>query len=427
MLVQPPVFDNIDFKGGNLSSDGGAILLLQYLHRIHLRDKICQIPFNDHRVLPAYSNTDILSQLIAKNLLGYFNQADQSYLQDDPLLSLYFSACSQPTVSRFFDRVCNQTNVVFKEAITLMACKYVNNHVQDPILDADSTLAVTYGNQEASAFIHHYNEVGYHPLLINEFNSKLLLSALLRTGASYSSNGIIGELQTVLAHLYNRGNIRFRGDSAFYDTSLMEFLEGEEITYYIRAKSFTALRRAIVEDMVMNDINWMDYSANNPYYGEIRYDIANCGVTRRIVYKAYITVNENGQISYIPAVYGMVTNDEEKSPKRAMDFYEKRGASENFTKELKDDFDAKHLSHSNFFENEMQFLISAISYNIFHLFQNAVLTGNDAIMTMNSFRMKFQKIAVKVTTHARKLKLSFSSAYLHNRQFMKYWNTVLQI
>ncbi len=123
----------------------------------------------------------------------------------------------------------------------------------------------------------------------------------------------------------------------------------------------------------------------------------------------------------------MVTNDEEKSPKRAMDFYEKRGASENFTKELKDDFDAKHLSHSNFFENEMQFLISAISYNIFHLFQNAVLTGNDAIMTMNSFRMKFQKIAVKVTTHARKLKLSFSGAYLHNRQFMKYWNTVLQI
>ena len=85
-----------------------------------------------------------------------------------------------------------------------------------------------------------------------------------------------------------------------------------------------------------------------------------------------------------------------------MDFYEKRGASENFTKEFKDDFDAKHLSHSNFFENEMQFLIIAISNNTFRLFQNALLTWDDAIMTINSFRMKFQKIAVKMTSHTHK-------------------------
>ena len=214
MLSQAPVFDNINFNGGNLSSDGGAILLLQYLHQIHLRDKLSQMPFNDQRHLPAFSNIDILSQLIGKNLLGYFNQSDQSVLNDDPLLSRYFSACSQPTVSRFFDRVGNETNVVFKEEVTLMACKHVNKHVNAPIIDADSTLLETYGNQEASAFIHHYQEVGYHPILINEFNSKLLLSALLRTGSAYSANGIIEELQTVFAHLYNRGNIRFRGDSA---------------------------------------------------------------------------------------------------------------------------------------------------------------------------------------------------------------------
>ena len=263
--------------------------------------------------------------------------------------------------------------------------------------------------------------------LINEFNSKLLLSPLLRTGSSYSSNGIIAELQTIFAHMYNRGNIRFRGDSAFYDTDLMEFLEGEEITYYIRAKGFLALKRTIAEDMIFKGVDWMDYSANKPYYGEIRYNIANTGLYRRIAYKAYPAVREDGQLSLVPVVYGVVTNDEDRSPKKVMDFYEKRGASENYTKEFKDDFDGKHLSHSNFFENEMQFLISAISYNIFHIFQNKVLTGSDALMTMNSFRMKFQKIAVKITSHARKIILSFSSAYQHCWQFLKYWNKVLQI
>ena len=123
----------------------------------------------------------------------------------------------------------------------------------------------------------------------------------------------------------------------------------------------------------------------------------------------------------------MVTNDDVRTPKEAMDFYEERGASENFTKEFKNDFDGKHLSHSNFYENEMEFLISAISYNIFHLFQNTVLTGKDNLMTMNSFRMKFQKVAVKVAHHARRITLSFSSAYQHRRLFMKYWNLVLKM
>ena len=60
--------------------------------------------------------------------------------------------------------------------------------------------------------------------MINEFHSKLLLSAVLRTGSSYSANGIIEELKTVLAYMYNCGTIRFRGDSAFFDTELLEFL-----------------------------------------------------------------------------------------------------------------------------------------------------------------------------------------------------------
>lgn len=215
MLNSLPCFDNIDFNGGNLSSDGGSILLLHFLRKMNIADQFRKIPFNDNRFLPVYSNGDIMAQLTARTLPGYFSQADQKILMEDPLLSKYFQACSQPTVSRFFDRVTNQTNVVFREQLIEMACKYINQNISDPIIDADSTLLETYGNQEASSYIHHYSETGYHPLLINEFHSKLLLSALLRTGSSYSSNGIVEELRTVLAYMYNRGTIRFRGDSAF--------------------------------------------------------------------------------------------------------------------------------------------------------------------------------------------------------------------
>ena len=110
-----------------------------------------------------------------------------------------------------------------------------------------------------------------------------------------------------------------------------------------------------------------------------------------------------------------------------MDFYELRGASENFTKQLKNDFDAGHLSHSGFLENEMQFLISSMAYNLFHIFQDTILAGNDRSITMNTFRLLYQKIAVRVSSHARKLKLSFSSAYKNKKKFMNYWDLVMQI
>ena len=56
-------------------------------------------------------------------------------------------------------------------------------------------------------------------------------------------------------------------------------------------------------------------------------------------------------LQLVPMVYCIITNDFEKSPKEAMDFYESRGNSENFTKELKDDFNGGILSHKEFVKN----------------------------------------------------------------------------
>jgi len=425
MLDCNQYFGNIDFNGGSLSSDGGAILLFQFLKKTGFDKSLRNIPFFDSRRTPIHSNHDILEQLFARNLLGYFGQSDQKILQEDPLLSGFFTTCSQPTVSRFFKRVGNRTNLVFKEEITKLACDYVNKHIDAPIIDADSTLAETYGHQEASSFIHHYSAIGYHPMVINEFNSKLLLSGNLRSGNSYSSNGIKEELDMILAYLVNKKNIRFRGDSAFYDKSLFAYLEDKKIFYYIRCKVFKSLSSKVTEDLAAKGIDCTSYSAREPYYGDIRYKMGD-SVKRRIIYKAF-SIMDNGQVSLIPVISAIVTNDEKIGAKEAMDFYESRGASENFTKELKDDFNGAKLSHKEFFQNETEFLISCAAYNIFHLFQLEILEGDDKKIRMNTFRLSYQKIAVKVIRHARMISLSFSTSYTNSSRFLHYWNKVLQI
>ena len=425
MVQTNSLFDKINFNGGNLSSDGGSILLSQFLEKINLKKLLDSIPFVDLRHLPVYSNTNILFQQIIKCLLGYNDQSDQKILINDPLLSLKSLICSQATVSRFYDRVSLNTTNEFKKIITQLAYDFVNTNIDDSILDADSTMVTTCGNQEASAYIHHYQENGYHPLIINEYHSKLLLSSLLRTGSAYSSNGIIEELEQLFTQLNNTGNIRFRGDSAFYRRDLFKYLENNQVTYYIRVKNFKKNIRESVMDMVINQADWNDFDYTEPYYGEYTIQI-NKTKKRRIVYKAF-HLEKGGMLQLVPMVYCIITNDFEKSPKEAMDFYEARGNSENFTKELKDDFNGGNPSHKEFVKNEMDFLISSLAYNLYHVFQQTILEEKDQTIRMNTYRLKYQKIAVKVIQHARQVTLSFSSAYKNKTQFTQYWNKVLQI
>ena len=425
MIQTNSLFDKINFNGGNLSSDGGSILLSQFLEKINLKKLLDSISFVDLRHLPVYSNTNILFQQIIKCLLGYNDQSDQKILINDPLLSLKSLICSQATVSRFYDRVSLNTTNEFKKIITQLAYDFVNTNIDDSILDADSTMVTTCGNQEASAYIHHYQENGYHPLIINEYHSKLLLSSLLRTGSAYSSNGIIEELEQIFTQLNNTGNIRFRGDSAFYRRDLFKYLENNQVTYYIRVKNFKKNIRESVMDMVKNQVDWNDFDYTEPYYGEYTIQI-NKTKKRRIVYKAF-HLEKGGMLQLVPMVYCIITNDFEKSPKEAMDFYEARGNSENFTKELKDDFNGGNPSHKEFVKNEMDFLISSLAYNLYHVFQQTILEEKDQTIRMNTYRLKYQKIAVKVIQHARQVTLSFSSAYKNKTQFTQYWNKVLQI
>ena len=425
MIQTNSLFDKINFNGGNLSSDGGSILLSQFLKKINLKKLLDSIPFVDLRHLPVYSNTNILFQQIIKCLLGYNDQSDQKILINDPLLSLKSLICSQATVSRFYDRVSLNTTNEFKKIITQLAYDFVNTNIDDSILDADSTMVTTCGNQEASAYIHHYQKNGYHPLVINEYHSKLLLSSLLRTGSAYSSNGIIEELEQIFTQLNNTGNIRFRGDSAFYRRDLFKYLENNQVTYYIRVKNFKKNIRESVMDMVINQVDWNDFDYTEPYYGEYTIQI-NKTKKRRIVYKAF-HLEKGGMLQLVPMVYCIITNDFEKSPKEAMDFYEARGNSENFTKELKDDFNGGNPSHKEFVKNEMDFLISSLAYNLYHVFQQTILEEKDQTIRMNTYRLKYQKIAVKVIQHARQVTLSFSSAYKNKTQFTQYWNKVLQI
>lgn len=250
----------------------------------------------------------------------------------------------------------------------------------------------------------------------------------LRAGNAYSSNGIIEELQEILPYITHkdRRTIKFRADSAFYSDDILTYLERMNCTYYVRAKGFKKLHETIMEKIYRNKINPDHYTAMSPYYGEIRYTVGKSKKARRIVFKMFSYTEKDGQLSLFPSIYCVITNQNHGNPKSIMDFYEARGTSENFTKELKNDFHAGTLSHKNFIENEMEFLISAYAYNLYHMFQCEILEGKDKTITMETYRSEYQKIAVKVVRYSRRISVHLSSAYTKKENFYRYLEKVIK-
>ena len=112
-------------------------------------------------------------------------------------------------------------------------CSFANAHSEEILIDADSTKTDTYGKQEDSAFISHYGSVGYHPIVVNEYNTKVLLASYLRKGNTYSADECVPLMEEILNRVDKNYEgrprpVKFRGDAAFFNHGLMELFEGRK-------------------------------------------------------------------------------------------------------------------------------------------------------------------------------------------------------
>ncbi|WP_288001446.1 hypothetical protein, partial [Holdemanella sp.] len=52
-------------------------------------------------------------------------------------------------------------------------------------------------------------------------------------------------------------------------------------------------------------------------------------------------------------------------------------------------FNGGNPSHKEFVKNEMDFLISSLAYNLYHVFQQTILEEKDQTIRMNTYRLKY--------------------------------------
>ena len=204
-----------------------------------------------HQLVP------LLRQSIYSRLAGYENVNDAERLSVDPAMRHVVGgraaradkeAACPSGVGRFeTEMLSDRRNPT---ALMDLSCQWIDEvHRRQPpkelILDMDSSVSETYGEQEGMTYNGHFECTCYHPLfLFNQFGD--LEYAMLRRVNKASANFWRRVLVPVIER-YRHLDIPkfFRGDEAFALPKLMRLLEDEGYRYAIRIKANAVLEREI--------------------------------------------------------------------------------------------------------------------------------------------------------------------------------------
>src|SRR5829696_5970229 len=117
--------------------------------------------------------------------------------------------------------------------------------VRGIVLDMDSSVSPTHGEQDGSAYNGHFGCPCYHPLFVfNQFGD--LERCALRPGNVHSAEGWRAALEPVVARYRTTMKRRYlRADAGFASPEVYAFLEAEDYGYVIRLPANAVLQRRI--------------------------------------------------------------------------------------------------------------------------------------------------------------------------------------
>lgn len=284
----------VNFGGGNLSSDGGLLLLKEFYHKFGVKDLLWkQFHTTDPASFRIHKDHENLLQMLYQITSGYFQDDHADSLRNDPVIKAVIgksALASQPTLSRFHNRMDEQSLQQLESIQQILRRRaYSVEKPEHVLFDLDSTLLATYGKQEGEAFNYHYQAHGYHPLLCFDGMTGDLLKVELRPGTQYCSKGAAAFMRPLLDEYqkeYPETALFARGDSGFATDELYSLFETNGTSYAIRLKENPVLRRLAEQyDSELYDLTREDTVSYAVVYGEFLYKASSWDYPRRVVCK----------------------------------------------------------------------------------------------------------------------------------------------
>ncbi len=287
------------------------------------------------------------------------------------------------------------------------------------MLDMDSSESPTFGAQEGSAYNGHFGCTCYHPLFVfNQLGD--LERCALRSGNVHSAAAWRDVLAPVVARY--RGTVKrryFRGDAAFANPEIYEFLEAEGYGYAIRLPTNPVLQGKI--GYLLKRPVGRPPDEVRRYYASFHYQAGSWKKPRRVVAKVEWHPGE-----LCPRVGFIVTNLA-RPAERIVGFYNHRGTCEQWIKEGKGAIRWTRLSCRSFAANAVRLQLHALAYNLGNFMRTLAMPKTAEPWSLTSLREKLIKIGAKVVSHGRYTIFQMAEVAVSRQMFAKILSLIARL
>jgi hypothetical protein len=445
------------FDGGDITSDGGALVLQQLEQRTGIVRRFAAC-FTDYRSPKQIEHPllDLVTQRVFGLALGYEDLNDHDQLRSDPMLAVALNKddvkgeqrrreqdrgkalAGKSTLNRLeltapdyegsprqkdSDKPETRKIGADLESIdALLVDLFLEAHAQapDPItLDLDATDDILYGNQEGRFFHGYYRDYCYLPLYV--FCGEHLLCSRLRTSHIDASADSVEELEPVVARIRQRWpgvKIQLRGDGGFCREKLMAWCEREGIDYIFGLAQNERLKKLIEAQMAQAAQQYAETKLPARVFTEFLYSTKDTwSRERRVIAKA-----EQLEKGTNPRFVVTSLSPEQMA---AQELYEKiycaRGeCPENRIKEQQLDLFADRTSTGKMWSNQLRVYFSSIAYVLLQTLRRTALAGTELEKAQcGTIRLKLLKIGAQVRVTVRKVWISLSESYPYAALFAR--------
>jgi hypothetical protein len=272
------------------------------------------------------------------------------------------------------------------------------------VLDMDSSVSPTHGDQEGDAWNGHFDCTCYHPnFLFNQFG--MLERCALRHGNVHSADGWRDVLDPVIARYATRdlGGRFFRADAAYASPAIYARREEAGYFYAIRLPANNVLREKIAHRLT-RPVGRPSLTKVKRFYEDFEYQAASWDKPRRAIAKIEWPPGE-----LFPRVGFIVTNMP-MEPDWVVRFCNQRGTAEQHIKEGKYAFRWTRLSCKRLRDNQVRLQLHALAYNLATFLRCIDLPEAMADWSLTSLQLNLIKIGARVVRHARAITFQLAEA-----------------
>ena len=217
-------------------------------------------------------------------------------------------------------------------------------------------------------------------------------------------------LEPVIARY--RGSVKrlyFRGDAAFGNPEMYEYLEAEGIAYAIRLPANRVLQERIGY-LLKRPVGRPPHEVRR-YYATFSYQAQSWNKSRHVVAKVEWHPGE-----LYPRV-GFIVSNLPRSAEGIVAFYNQRGTCEQHIKEGKNAIKWTRLSCRTFAANAVRLQLHALAYNLANFMRTLAMPKTAEPWSLTSLREKLVKIGAKVVSHGRYVTFQMAEVAVPRQMF----------